>query len=86
MILDKMTNNYYKILSFMYDKVVIVDNENLIPLTQNEISLQTGINKVSINKFFSEYFEDGLLRKNGSRYYLTEKCIRIMKKIKAIKE
>ncbi len=86
MIIEKMTNNYYKILSFMYDNKILLNEEYMIPFNQNEISLQTKINKVTINKLFKEYIEDELIYKKGSRYYLSEKCIGIIKKIKSIKD
>ena len=81
-----MTNNYYKILSFMYDNKILLNEEYMIPFNQNEISLQTKINKVTINKLFKEYIEDELIYKKGSRYYLSEKCIGIIIKIKSIKD
>lgn len=86
MIINKMTNNYYKVLSFMYDNKIILNTEYMIPFNQNEISEQIKINKVTINKLFKEYVEDELIYKKGSRYYLTEKCVGIIKKIKSIKD
>jgi hypothetical protein len=86
MIIDKMTTNYYKTLSFMYDNKILINDEYMIPLTQNEISIITKINKVTINKLFKEYIEDEMLYKKNSRYYFTDKAMNIIKKIKNIKE
>ena len=86
MIIDKMTNNYYKILSFMYDNMIFINSEYMIPFTQNEISELIEINKVTINKLFKEYNEDELIYKKNSKYYFTEKAMRILRKIKSIKD
>jgi hypothetical protein len=85
MVLEKMTTNYYKVLSFMYDNTIEINGENMIPLTQNEISIITKINKVTINKLFKEYIEDEILYKKSSRYYFTEEAINLIKKMKSIK-
>lgn len=85
MMLEKMTTNYYKVLSFMYDNIIEINKESMIPLTQNEISIITKINKVTINKLFKEYIEDGILYKRNSRYYFTEDAINIIKKMKSLK-
>ena len=50
MIIDKMTNNYYKVLSYMYDNIIVLNSEYMIPYTQNELSAHTGINKVTIKR------------------------------------
>jgi DNA-binding transcriptional regulator YhcF (GntR family) len=86
MIIDKMTNNYYKVLSYMYDNIIVLNSEYMIPYTQNELGAHTGINKVTINKLFGEYVEDALMYRKNSKYYFTEKAMRIMKKMKSIKE
>ena len=86
MIIDKMFNNYYRVLSYAYDKRVVVDNQNLIPYTQSEISEAIGINKVSINKLFREYMEDDMILKVNNKYYLTERAVGIIRKIKSIRE
>ena len=85
MVLDKMTTNYYKVLSFMYDNIIEINGESMIPLTQNEISIIIKINKVTINKLFKEYVDDGFLYKKSNRYYFTEDAINIVKKMKNLK-
>ena len=86
MIISKFVNNYYNVLSFMYDNQVVVGDENLIPFTQGEIAELTNLNKVTVNKFFKEYIEDGLIYKKSNKYYLSKFAMSVVKKIKTIKD
>lgn len=88
MLIDKITTNYFKVLSFLYENKIVVNKKYMIPITQSEVSEEMNINKTTINNIFKELKEDGLItndeRKQG-RYYITEKGIEIVKKINSIK-
>lgn len=88
MLIDKITTNYFKVLSFLYENKIVVNKKYMIPITQSEVSEEMNINKTTINNIFKELKEDGLItndeRKQG-RYYITEKGIEIVKRINSIK-
>ena len=58
---NKFLTSYGRVLLFVYEKSVFVNNEYLIPLTQTEICKETGINKTTINNLFIEYREDNFI-------------------------
>ena len=88
MLIDKITTNYFKVLSFLYENKIVVNKKYMIPITQSEVSEEMNINKTTINNIFKELKEDGLItndeRKQG-RYYITEKGIEIVKRVNSIK-
>ena len=88
MLIDKITTNYFKVLSFLYDNKVVINKKHMIPITQSEVAINTGINKTTINNIFKELKDDGLLTNDDGkqgRYYITEKGIEIVKRINSIK-
>lgn len=86
MIIDKMLTMYGKLLLVMYDSKVSMGEEFMIPFTQVELSEILKSNKTTVNNLFKEYEEDGLIIQKNRRYFFTEKALRIIKKIKGIKE
>lgn len=86
MIIDKMLTMYGKLLLVMYDSKVSMGEEFMIPFTQVELSKILKSNKTTVNNLFKEYEEDGLIIQKNRRYFFTEKALRIIKKIKGIKE
>ena len=86
MIIDKMLTMYGKLLLVMYDSKVSMGEKFMIPFTQVELSEILKSNKTTVNNLFKEYEEDGLIIQKNRRYFFTEKALRIIKKIKGIKE
>lgn len=85
MILDKLTTMYARVLFVMYDNKLSAGTEFIVPLTQIELCEIMNSNKTTINNLFKEYEEDGLIIVKKRRYYLTDKAIDIVKKLKTIK-
>ena len=83
---NKFLTSYGRVLLFVYEKSVFVNNEYLIPLTQTEICKETGINKTTINNLFIEYREDNFIYAEKRRYYLTKEAVEIAKFLEKIKE
>jgi predicted transcriptional regulator len=86
MMFDKMITNYTKILLIMDDNKIIHKDKYLVPLMQKEIAEILGITKVTVNYTFKEFKLDGLIECEASKYYLTDKAVKIIEKIKEIKE
>jgi predicted transcriptional regulator len=88
MLIEKITTNYFKVLSMLYDNKIVVNKKYMIPITQSEVSEMMGINKTTVNRIFKELKSDNLIvndeNKNG-RYYITEKGIEVVKRIYSIK-
>ena len=72
MLIEKITTNYFKVLSMLYDNKIVVNKKYMIPITQSEVSEMMGINKTTVNRIFKELKSDNLIvndeNKNG-RYY-----------------
>ena len=74
--IDIFTNKTYRVLSFLYDNK---DNENLVKITQTELSEKVGINRTLINSIFKSLSENEYIRQDKThvgRYYLTDDAVR----------
>lgn len=82
-IIDKMTNNSYKILKYMYSRQIEDKNgEKYVPLSQVEIADILEISTITANKLFKELKDDDLLYpiegKRG-KYKLSDKALIILR-------
>lgn len=89
-IIDKMTNNTYKILKYMYScQIELPDGTKYIPLSQVEMASLIGVSTITINKLFRQLrTHDLLLPVEGKRgkYELTDKAIIIMKDMEKLED
>lgn len=87
-IIEKLTNNNYKILKILYEnQVTISDGTIFTPITQAEIANKLGLSKITINNLFKELQGVGLVNHCGTnrgRYSLTKKAIIIIKGLESI--
>ena len=84
--IDIFTNKTYIVLSYLYDKK---DNENLIKITQTELSADLGINRTLINSIFKSLSENEYIRQDKTRvgrYYLTDTAIQVVEDFKKLKD
>ena len=84
--IDIFTNKTYIVLSYLYDKK---DNENLIRITQTELSEDLGINRTLINSIFKSLSENKYIRQDKTRvgkYYLTDTAIQVVEDFKKLKD
>lgn len=84
--IDIFTNKTYIVLSYLYDKK---DNENLIRITQTELSEKVGINRTLINSIFKLLSENEYIRQDKTRvgkYYLTDTAIQVVEDFKKLKD
>ena len=82
-VIDKMTNNTYKILRYMYTRQIETPNgDKYIPLSQVEIAEIFGMSTITANRLFKQLKEDDLLHplenKRG-KYRFTDKALIILK-------
>ncbi len=87
-VIDKMTNNAYKVLKYMYScQIELPDGTKYIPLSQAEMAPLIGVSIITINKLFRQLRDDNLLLpiegKRG-KYELTDKAIIIIKDIEEL--
>ena len=69
---DSLVNNNFRILAYMFDRK---DKDNLVRITQTEISEDLEFNRGTVNKCFASLIENGYLKHDETRvgrYYLTE--------------
>lgn len=89
MLIDKLTTSYYRVLALLYERRLAVGDKFMVPITQAEVVEMTGINKTTVNKIFKELDNDKLISYDTEklgRYYITDKGIDVVRKIKAIKD
>lgn len=89
-IIDKMTNNAYKVLKYMYScQIELPDGTKYIPLSQVAIASLFGISTITMNKLFKQLRSDNLLLpfegKRG-KYKLTDKAIIILKDMEKLED
>ena len=82
-VIDKVTNNTYKILRYMYTRQIETPNgDKYIPLSQVEIAEIFGMSTITANRLFKQLKEDDLLHplenKRG-KYRFTDKALIILK-------
>ena len=83
-----LTNNTYRVLSYLYDKK---DKNNLINITQTEIASELDLNKSTINLMIKSLRDNGYIFQDEDhvgRYGLTEvgvKTVSLFRKSEKIK-
>lgn len=82
-VIEKMTNNIYKVLKYMYTRQIeSATGEKYIPLSQVEIAEIFGMSTITANRLFKQLKEDDLLHplenKRG-KYRFTDKALIILK-------
>ena len=87
-VIDKMTNNIYKVLKYMYTRQIeSATGEKYIPLSQVEIAEVFGMSTITANKLFKQLKEDDLLHplenKRG-KYRFTDKALIILKEMERL--
>lgn len=87
-VIDKMTNNTYKILRYMYTRQIEAPNgDKYIPLSQVEIAEIFGMSTITANRLFKQLKEDDLLHplenKRG-KYRFTDKALIILKEMERL--
>ena len=67
-----LTNNTYRVLSYLFDKK---DRNNLVVITQNEVSKDLDLNKTTVNTIMRNLRENGYITQDENhvgRYSLTD--------------
>ena len=87
-VIEKMTNNIYKVLKYMYTRQIeSATGEKYIPLSQVEIAEVFGMSTITANKLFKQLKEDDLLHplenKRG-KYRFTDKALIILKEMERL--
>lgn len=82
--IDILTNKTYRVLSYLYDNK---DNENLVKITQTELSEKVSINRTLMNSIFKILSDNGYIRQDKTRvgrYYLTDTAIKVVEDFKKL--
>ena len=80
--LESLTNNNFKLLLYLYDKK---DADNLIRITQTEISEDLCLNRGTVNDIFKSLKENGFLvhdKTRIGRYYITDEAVKVIELFK----
>lgn len=82
-LLDKFTSSTYKVLKQIYDcQMKLPDGTSYIPISQAELARIIGVSTITMNKYFKQFQEDGIIKSYGEtkgKYQLTDKGIDIVK-------
>lgn len=71
MVINDFTNNNFFILSHLYDEK---DQNNVIKITQDEVAEHLGLSRVTVNRAFVLFINNGYLSRDTShvgRYIIT---------------
>lgn len=82
--IDILTNKTYSVLSFLYENK---DEDNLVKITQTELSEKVGINRTLINSIFKSLSDNGYIEQDKTRvgrYYLTDTAIKVVEDFKKL--
>ena len=82
--IDILTNKTYSVLSFLYENK---DEDNLVKITQTELSEKVGINRTLINSIFKSLSDNGYIEQDKTRvgrYYLTNTAIKVVEDFKKL--
>ena len=82
--IDILTNKTYSVLSYLYENK---DTDNLVKITQTELSEKIGINRTLINSIFKILSDNGYIEQDKTRvgrYYLTNIAIKVVEDFKKL--
>lgn len=89
-LLDKFTSSTYKVLKQIYDcQMKLPDGSSYIPISQAELSRIIGVSTITMNKYFRQFQEDGIITSYGEtkgKYQLTDIGIAIIEKMEELEE
>ena len=74
--LNSLVNTNFKVLAYLYDNK---DKEDLVKITQTEISQELNLNRGTVNKCFSSLIANGYLIHDETRvgrYFLTKEGVK----------
>ena len=79
--------NYYRVMEVLYDNQVTINGNTFTPMSQADIAVAVGCDRMTINSIMKKLKSDDMLntayvRKN--QYKLSDEAIRIIKAIKKI--
>ena len=81
---SEFTNDNFRTLAYMYDNK---NEQNLIKTTQQEVSDELGLSRVTVNKIFKQLKENGYVTQDTTkvgRYYLTTEGITVVETFRKI--
>ena len=84
MVIKDFTNTNFVILSYLYDEK---DQNNIIKITQDEVAEHLGISRVTVNRAFVLFINNGYLKRDTShvgRYTITTFGCKVVCKIREL--
>ena len=84
MVINDFTNTNFVILAHLYDEK---DQNNVVKITQDEVAEHLGLSRVTINKAFALFVQNGYLQrdfKHVGRYYLTDLGCKVVEIIRTL--
>lgn len=84
--IEYFTNDKYRVLDCMEKRQISIQNNNVIKLSQQEISDILKLSKMKINRIVAELKTDGYIVQNSPRgnYCLTDKAIALLNKMHSV--
>ena len=84
MVIKDFTNTNFVILSYLYDEK---NEENIIKITQNEVADNLNLSRVTVNKAFAIFVQNGYISKDAKhvgRYSITALGCKIVDVIRIV--
>ena len=82
---NALVNDSYRVLKILYNSQVTINNETYCPLSQEEISKELGVTRVTIGNILKKLKSNNLIEiVDNRKYKLKDAAIIIIKKIEKI--
>lgn len=84
--IELFTNDRYLLLKTLYEHQIEINQAEICPITQQEITDALGRSKAKVNMVLNELFDNGYIQiynNTKGRYVLTEDAKKTMKKWKS---
>lgn len=84
-IIELITNDYYKVLSIIYENQITVDGETYCPLSQEKIASIAGVSRNTIGTIVKNLKQQNLIyckENETKKYFLNQETVDVIKKIK----
>lgn len=83
--MNELLNDSYKVLNILYDNQITINNETYCPLSQDAISKELGVTRVTIGNIMKKLKNNNLIfYESSSKYKLSNEAINLIKKIRKI--
>ena len=84
--INELFSDSYRVLQIIYKNQVTVGGETYCPLSQENIAIELGVTRITVNGIIKKLKNNNLLQTESRKYILTETALKFIKKIEEFEE